>query len=456
MTDPHTTDPYTSLARELLAAAERQASPRGRRFAWVARLRRAPVAAIAAMLVLVGGAVAIAATGLLEGAPVKPEVQRSPVRANGLPLAGQGRGLLARVADPAGGLPWGLRVLRTTRGQVCLQVGRVEGSRLGELGTDSAFGDDGRFHALAADILPPGYGGSSGQVDCVASGVTLVEEDAEADRNAVRLLPEEFPDRPRGPQVTPPTANLRTLAYGVLGPHAVSVTFRTPHGLQTVPVNAPQGSFLIVEPGGYIKGGSLVGGGFLGEASPHSVSAVAPSLLRSRAIVTAATFRFGGKLCSQGAGGPVHARCPTVRTHYTRASLHPIRDLHREVELSLLRQSPSACRAAYLLDPCYKGQLQFQAPYAVASATHDYTVQSFAHCRAGGRPETGWSLERDVKAGETIRTTSLGLFVLTPRCLAHEGFEVQYGPTFGAPGGQRAPVILGKVLLSEARIPSAG
>ncbi len=453
------TDPYASLARELLTAAERQESRHGRRparggrLAWVSRLRRAPAAAIAAVLVLVGGAVAIAATGLLEGAPVKPEVQRSPVRANGLPLAGHARGLVVRTADPSDGLPWGMRVLRTTRGQVCVQVGRVEGTRLGELGTDSAFGDDGRFHALAADVLPPGYGGSSGQVECVPSGVTLVAEDAYADRNAVRLLPEEFPDRPGGPHVTPPTADLRTLAYGLLGPHAVSVTFRTPRGLRTMAVHPHDGSFLIVQPGGYVDSPSRVGSSFSGEASPRSVSAVSPP---DRSIVTAATFRFGGRLCSQGTGAPVHARCRTARPRSAPGPLRPTRDLHLPIQLTLLRQSSASCRAAYLLDPCYKGQLRFQAPYAVTSATHDYTILSFAHCRAGGRPETGWSLERDVKARETIRTTSLGLFVLTPSCLAHEGFEVQYGPTFGAPGGPRGPVILGKVRLSEATIPSAG
>jgi len=450
------TDPYTSLARQLKAAAERQESGRGGRRLWSWRLRRAPAVAIAVALVLVGGAVALAATGLLEGAPVKPEVERSAVRGNGLPLAGQTGGVVLRAADPSGGLPWGMRVLRTTRGQICLQVGRVDGSRLGELGTDSAFGDDGRFHALTADVLPPGYGGSSGQVECHPFGRTLIAEDAYADRNAVRLLPEEFPERPGRTPVTPPTANLRTLAYGLLGPHAVSVTFRTPTGLRTVPARGPGGAFLIVEPGGYVESRSRVGDSILGEASSRSVSVIGPSAPGNRSIVTAVTFRFGARLCSQGTGAPVHASCPTVRPRIRGGFLRPTRDLHQRIELTLLRQSVAACRAAYLLNPCYKGRLEFRAPYAVTSASSDYTIQGFASCPVGGRPETGWSLERDVRARETIRTTSLGLFVLTPGCLAHEGFEVQYGPTFGAPGPPHAPVMLGKVRLSEATVPSAG
>ena len=63
-----------------------------------------------------------------------------------------------------------MRIEHTTRGQLCMQVGRVDGGRLGELGVDSAFGSDGRFHALPATVLPPGYGGSAGQVECDQTG----------------------------------------------------------------------------------------------------------------------------------------------------------------------------------------------------------------------------------------------------------------------------------------------
>lgn len=441
------TDPYASLARQLAAAARRQEGRNnGSRF-WMGRLRRGPAVVIAVVLVLVGGAAAVAASGLLEGAPVKPEAGRSAVHGNGLPL-GKAGGLAVRTVDPSRGLSWGMRVVHTTRGQVCVQVGRVDGSRLGELGTDSAFGDDGRFHALSASVLPPGYGGSSGQVECIPSGRTLIAEDAYADSNAVRLLPEEFPEL-RGAQVTPPTANLRTLAYGLLGPHALSVTYRTPAGLHTAPVHGPEGSFLIVEPGGYVNSPTRLGVSVLGEASSRSVDVTAPVALDGRSIVTAVAFRFGSRLCSEGVGSPVRAKCPSLRPNVRRTPFASPRDLHRKIELTLLAQSPAACRAAYLLDPCYKGQLEFRAPYAVTSATSDYEIRGFARCTAGGRPETGWSLERDVKAQEIIRTTSLGLFALTPNCLTNEGFEVRYGPAFAARPSQGS-VIVGKVRLSEA------
>ena len=85
----------------------------------------------------------------------------------------------------------------------------------------------------------------------------------------------------------------------------------------------------------------------------------------------------------------------------------------------------------------------------------DYSIDGFATCKAGGRPETSWGLQRNVRAHETLRTTSLGLFVLTPSCASSEGFEVTYlnrqGPSAGAP---HESVIVGTVTLSKATLPN--
>lgn len=436
--------PYESLGRQLVAAAERRERldrRDRRRHAW-----RLPAVAIAAALVLAGGAAAVAATGILEGSPVKPAPDAGPARGYGVPLARSGS-LAVRVGDPSGGPPWGMRVLRTTRGELCVQVGRVEGDRLGELGIDGAFGDDGRLHALAADVLPPGPGASSAQVECVQSGRTLVAEYPDADRNAVQLL-SMLPER--GPRTIPARGDLRTLAYGLLGPRAVSVTFRTPTGLRTEAVSGPQGAFLIVEPAGFLRPAekpSLGGSSVWGEASPHSVRVTGPS---SGAIVAAATFRFGSRLCSQGTGAPVTAECPSRRPG-PPLSAAPPKNLRETIGLKLLQQSPAACRAAYLRDPCYRAQLEFQAPYVVSSMGSEYDVQSFGtKCQTGGRPDGTWALERDVRAHERVSTASPGMFTLTPRCLAHEGFQVRYGRTYGMPEPLREPVILGAVELAQA------
>jgi hypothetical protein len=454
-------DPYKTLGSQLAAAAERRdAGAPERRRRWFSN--RLHVLSVSAALVLGGGAVAVAASGVLSGSPVKPEVALNAAAGNGLPVAGASAHLALRTADPAGGLPWGMRIEHTTRGQLCLQVGRVDGAQLGELGLDSAFGDDGRFHALPATVLPPGYGGSTGQVECVTDGQTVIFEDLKADRSGVRLLPGEFsgpppkhPGEALHPTGVPPVGDLRALAYGVLGPHAVSVTYKTPAGMRTIPVRGPDGGFLIVEPAGYIKSEDTVGGSFSGTAEPGSVEvglAYRPAL---PAMIAAATFRFGGRLCSQGIGAPVTRSCPMRKVSVPR---HPrIRRLDEPVHLTLLAQSHAACDAAFLKFPCYKGQVEFRAPYAVSSADREYLIEGIASCKIGGRVETSWSLERDVRAHELVKTDSLGRFVYAPSCASTEKFQVSYQQRPGALAvGPPERVIIGAVSLGQATLPGGG
>ncbi|HUN78269.1 MAG TPA: hypothetical protein VMU32_05060 [Solirubrobacteraceae bacterium] len=522
------TDPYTQLGQQLARAALRQearggaAKARGgaaRARAGIAQTRdtasssgsprrgwrpsRLGVLAIAATLALACSAVALAATGLLSGSPVKPEVTPNANAGNGLPVAGVHAGRIALLApDPAGGLSWGLRVLPTTRGQTCVQVGRVQDGQLGELGVDSAFGDDGRFHPLSPDVLPPGYGGSSGQTECADRGQTVIFEDSHADRSGVRLLPGELEKlqrleqkartstnpageplrtldrqlqrlRPRThssavppgeippSEYLPPARDLRSLAYGLLGPHAVSVTYRTPEGLRTVPVDARDGAFLIVQAAGDFGDPSAIGGSQGGQAGPHGVEVIldeAPEKTGGRLpIVSAVTFRFGGRLCSQGVGAPVHEACPRRRPTPRAVAvswLRPTRSLGEPVGLKLVPQSRPTCAAAYLLYPCYKGQVSFLAPYAISSAGTDYDIEAIAKCKVGGRPETAWGLERDVRAREHIATVSLGRFVYTPACAATESFRVTYlNPRGPSPSAPHRSVIVGSVSMSHAILP---
>jgi hypothetical protein len=93
--------------------------------------------------------------------------------------------------------------------------------------------------------------------------------------------------------------------------------------------------------------------------------------------------------------------------------------------------------------------------FARKARSDEIALDGFATCKAGGRPETSWRLQRKVKAHEPIRTTSLGLFVLTPSCLSREGFGVTYlnpqGPSAGAP---HESVVVGSVTLSKATLPN--
>jgi hypothetical protein len=420
---------------------------------------RAPVVSLAVLFGLAGAAFA---SGILTGSPVKPEVPPSATSGNGLPLTSASAHLVLLAADPGGALPWGMRIEHTTRGQLCVQVGRVKGAQLGELGLDSAFGDDGQFHELPAKVLPPGYGGSAGQVECGPEGHTVIFEDLNADRSGVRLMPSEFsgpppkhPGEALHPTGVPPVADLRALAYGVLGPHAVSVTYEMPEGYRTIAVSRPDGGFLIVEPAGSIKSQDTIGGSFLGKAEPGSVDVGLAGPRARPAMLTAATFRFGGQLCSQGVGAPVTRPCPMRKLSVPR---HPrVRRLGRPVDLTLLSQSHAACVAAYLKYPCYKGLVEFTAPYAVDSAESDYTIEGIAKCKIGGRVETAWSLERDVKAREPIKTDSLGLFIYAPSCASTEKFQVSYqGPSNPRTANPAEKVIIGTVALAQATLQGGG
>jgi hypothetical protein len=453
-------DPYETLGRELAAAAKRQdAGAPQRRQHWFSN--RLHALSVAAALVLGGGAVALAATGLLSGSSVKPEVPLNAAAGNGLPLAGASAQLALLAADPSGGLPWGMRIEHTTRGQLCLQVGRVDGAQLGVLGLDSAYGNDGRFHALPATVLPPGYGGSADQVECVPDGQTVIVEDLNADRSGVRLLPAEFsgpppkhPGEALHPTGVPPIGDRRALAYGALGPNALSVTYKTPTGLRTIPVRKPNGEFLIVEPAGFIKSDDTIGGSISGTAGPSSVDMGLADPRGLPKLVVAVTFRFGGRACSQGTGAPITRPCP-MRT--VRVPRHPrIRRLNEPVHLTLLAQSRAACSAAYLKFPCYKGQVEFTAPYAVTSAGSEYDIEGIANCKIGGRVETAWSLERDVRAHELVKTDSLGRFVYAPSCASTEKFQVSYQKRPGPLTASLEKTILGTVSLAQATLPGGG
>jgi hypothetical protein len=221
-------------------------------------------------------------------------------------------------------------------------------------------------------------------------------------------------------------------------------------------VRGREGAFLIVEPAGYIKSPSLVGASIVGgQVTTGALDIAVPMQQHVSTLISAATFRVGSKLCSLGTGSPIHAACPAHRAYEPQRWFTPTRSLHAPVGLTLLLQSPGACKAAFLLDPCYKGEVEFSAPYAVTTAATDYVIQSHAECKIGGRPESGWALERDVKRHQLVRTVSLGLFVLAPSCAAHESFEVAFQNLHGpSPADPHESVVIGTVFMSDARYPS--
>jgi hypothetical protein len=218
--------------------------PRPRRWRWRA--------ALAVMLVVLAGAAAALASGLISfGAPAAPV----PVFAN--PRAGLGgiapgsvRLLAISVPDPGGGPPWGMRVLSTTRGAGCIQVGRLLDGKLVALGQDGAFGNDGRAHALppSANIerLNCSLLDARGQI---FDSITQKSQVASAAQGAYCRPPGTYAPSHGPTPATCPLADERNLYYGMLGPDATSVAYTLAAHTHTVATVGSDGAYLIVTKG---------------------------------------------------------------------------------------------------------------------------------------------------------------------------------------------------------------
>lgn len=378
-------DFFAEVERELrMATARRAHLPWYRRAVSAAdgSLRRVRLMVAVIVPVFATTAIALAASGvILSGSPVKPAGPLNPSVGEGIPKPGSTRLLRLRVPDPDGGPPWGMRIVTTTRGLTCLQVGRVENNQLGELGIDGAFHDDGRFHPLPADVLPLDAGsGISANESCHLAGQAFAGELGGIDRSAFGS--ENVPTQPR--------RDLREISYGQLGRQAVSVTYHFEGSQRTSPVVSGIGAYLIVQrmP---VTGQVGVSGGGIG------IDGRRPS---PTGAAIAFGYRLHGKVCQDTRDRQIDDRCPVQPISVkTIPPLIPRRDLHRPLQIKL-RFSHHRVRSA---------ELQFTAPFAVTSARQDYRIAiPVASCHGTGI--TMGSLGRDVAAGSIIRKRLDGLY----------------------------------------------
>ncbi len=299
--------------------------------------------------------IALAATGvILTGAPVRPEEVLNPSVGLGVPAPGASELLPLRVADPAGGPPWGIRIVSTTRGEVCVQIGRVQGGQLGELGIDGAFHDDGRFHPIPVDALPRDEFHhrvfdsllGTATVSCHLAGEAISGEHVGVSQSAAA----QTPSSPR------PVGGLRDLLYGMLGPQAISVSYRERGEDRTARVLAPTGAYLIVTP-----------------TTPHQQVGYGDEALGTDGDLapgpplTTITYRIDGRTCQRAPSEPPgisnHLAHPCPWPHF-RTSPEPIRELHERLHVHLLISHHLITAA----------QLSFTAPFAVTSARQHYVI----------------------------------------------------------------------------------
>ena len=138
-----------------LEAGLRGATRRRAHLPWYRRigqmsLRQRRLAAVVAALVI--ATPTVAAVGAVAGwwAKGKSPIYYPASASSGLGkvLPQDGRLLPIRVADPDRGPPWGIRMVKTTRGETCIQVGRVVDGQIGQLGIDGAWNNDHKFHEI--------------------------------------------------------------------------------------------------------------------------------------------------------------------------------------------------------------------------------------------------------------------------------------------------------------------
>jgi hypothetical protein len=427
-------DFHSNYRRQLVNAAETlfpapaAATPRRRSGRKIGRPRHVPLLAVIATLLL--AAAALAATQIIGfGAPVTP--RRAPGRERpsvstgiGIPVTGarstptSAQLLAISVPDPAGGLPWGMRVVHTTRGLLCLQIGRLLGGRLGVLGQDGELDDDGLFHELPVAVLDPDM--------CFQPTERVLLSDAalpaagELEGAATSCLPAQVP-RTRPSELRHcPAGDERLVAFGMLGPHALSVSYRAHGRLHTVTTAGGHGAYLIVlrsppDPSHNIP----VLGGTVGPLDRFPMGP-GPGSVISRIV-----FRFGDRLCQTGfdrrPGGPPLCTKAIARTAVSVPKIP--RGLHTPVALQARRVAEG-----------YELDVTFTAPADVENASTAYGVQvatpSDPACGIGG--VWGRSVERDVARGETLRVT---LFV---------------GQRPGCHGVARGRVVLGAEPLPDA------
>jgi hypothetical protein len=354
-------DYFAEIERELRAATARRAHMPWYRRTGMLRLSRGRgrghgrVLLIAVALLLASTAIALAATGtILTGSPVKEIGHQSAGVGDGVPIKGTGRLLPLRAADPAGGLTWGMRIVHTTRGLVCVQIGRVYQGRLGELGIDGAFGDDGKFHPLPENALPDVMEPTAiGDSDCQLPKQTYAGYLAGIVASAAH-----DPLRGRRGSASGAVAlsERRDISFGLLGKHARRITYRTSSGLHSTDVLRPLGAYLIVQRARDDRNLGSISDTFGDDVRfPFSDPVPPNGALRS------VRYLFPGRECVNTGHNQVRKACGLSEfppPHAAPASVHePIR-----AHLTLSGRTIT------------KAEISFPAPYAVTSAGEGYSV----------------------------------------------------------------------------------
>jgi len=300
-----------------------------------------------------------------------------------------------------------------------VQIGRIQSGTLGELGIDGAYRDDGRFHPVGPGVLPAYAGGATeGGVTSERGSCVLADGDVTGNGEAWgSAVAAEFTGvsenaafaqspfaQSRKPVKPGPPQSLRNIAYGILGPHAVSVSYREGGETHTERVVPGVGAYLIVQrakPGSSSQGqGSAPGTDTPGEGPGTS------------GVLTVISYEHDGKICENGynaANGQtvkIQHPCPAPNPYPPSLRVTPPGSFvrHPSVVLKIHNRAVTAA------------ELTFSAPFAVTSAAEGYALR-VEPCRGGREGGGVATLDRNVAQGATVHLTVLDPFAA--RCTRH-------------------------------------
>jgi hypothetical protein len=185
-----------------------------------------------------------------------------------------------------------------------------------------------------------------------------------------------------------PLRDLRDIYSGILGPQAVSVSYRAGKRDLSAAVVPRIGAYLIVR---RAAAGQQMGSGGASIGTEGDLAPTPP--------LTAITYRLDGRLCQRGpALAPwesSHLADPCPRPRLMVRVARP-RELHR----------PAHARLQFAGNAIVGVEVQFTAPFAVTSAHQEYTVAiPSTTCKATGSLGNGMVLEslaRDVQRGALL------------------------------------------------------
>ncbi len=414
-----------TLESELRRVVEEPSKRAHRRMSWLPAPRRAgwgllfPIACV----LLASGTLALAATGvILTGSAVPAAAPVGPSEGIGVPVSS--RLLPVRAQDPDGGLPWGIRIVETSRGLVCAQVGRIDNGQLGELGIDGAFNNDGLFHPFPAGVVQSFPGGSTEDGTEIEGGTCTLAGSAAwgsavaaelwgVDRNAA-FAHGHF--SPRSPQA-------RDISYGLLGPHALRVSYSEGSSQHSEAVVPGVGAYLIVQPAA--PNSDHEGSG---EAPGTQIPGDGPGAVGA---VTTITYAQNGTNCENGydarngAMVPVAHSCPPAgapvppvqATQAGLSRLHP--SIHFEIRAGRVTAA----------------EISFAAPFPVRGAAQNYAVWSKG-CGTRGEGADAAVFNHDVVKGGMVHLVLK--YPFAARCSgAERSVEILFDSS--APDAKRTP-----------------